>query len=384
VPKKEMEKGKRINGKEANAEKYIPLYEFLMFDPIYKAMSDRAKILYCYLRDKTKYFEMQTELHQQGMGTKSYLDENGDTYILADNTELIYLFNCAESTLIRAKKELSKYGLLEEIKVKDQANKIYPLKPKKLSDVWKHIEEIKSLRAKQKEKRKKFHAEQKVKKESTEVSNTGNLQNESYGNLQNESYGNLQNESQIQPNHYKSNLIPLNNNLISSITEDILYDNLKNKVLAASLKRLIDELNYHSINLNTIEKIYEKHSNRLNEKEYIFVLENVITYYFNKNEPIKNIELMLNKSLSNYIADKLQDENTSQQKKEVIPDWFLQQKEEENKKESKSKGHDFTEMEDDVLLELYNNMKNTTIFKNQIKSIEQELYNRGRKALHNK
>ena len=97
----------------------------------------------------------------------------------------------------------------------------------------------------------------------------------------------MQNESQIQPNHFKSNLISLNNNLISSITEDVLYDSLKNKVLAVSLKRLIDELNYHSISLNTIEKIYEKYSNRLNEKEYIFVLENVITYYFNKNEPIK-------------------------------------------------------------------------------------------------
>src|SRR5699024_10065476 len=145
---KEIEKGERINGRKANAEKYIPFYEFLMFDPLYREMSDRAKIMYCYLRDKTKYFEMQTQLYQQGVeGTKSYLDEDGDTYILADNTELMYLFNCAESTLIRTKKELAKYGLLEEISIKDKSNKIYPLKPKQLSEVWSHIEEIKNMRS---------------------------------------------------------------------------------------------------------------------------------------------------------------------------------------------------------------------------------------------
>ncbi|GAA3332316.1 hypothetical protein GCM10020331_091980 [Ectobacillus funiculus] len=62
---------------------------------------------------------MQTEANEQGMeGTRSYRDDSGYIYLLADNTELTYLFQISEPTLVKIKKELARYGLLEEVRVK--------------------------------------------------------------------------------------------------------------------------------------------------------------------------------------------------------------------------------------------------------------------------
>lgn len=119
----------------------------MMFDPIYKELSEKAKILYSFLSSKIPYFEMQTELAESGMeGTKSYRDENNEIYLLAGNTELIYILNCSESTLIRVKKELKEFSMLHEEPMFQKANRIYPLKPSKLTDRWTNINEIINMR----------------------------------------------------------------------------------------------------------------------------------------------------------------------------------------------------------------------------------------------
>ena len=56
-------------------------------------------------------------MFEEGVGTKSYVDKEGNLFVLADNTELIYLLKCSEPTLIKIK-ELASYGLLEEEPVK--------------------------------------------------------------------------------------------------------------------------------------------------------------------------------------------------------------------------------------------------------------------------
>jgi len=115
--------------KKINADQYMPFYEFLFFDPLYRKMSDKAKILYTYLRNTLKFFEHENERYKHEEGLKSYFDENGDLFVIADNIELCYILNCSEPTLIKTKKEIARYGLLEELRKKDKPNQIYPLKP---------------------------------------------------------------------------------------------------------------------------------------------------------------------------------------------------------------------------------------------------------------
>ncbi|WP_306010518.1 replication initiator protein A [Bacillus sp. MMSF_3328] len=231
MSKKEIEQGERISGKRVNQDKYMPLYEFLMFDPIYRKMHEKAKILYCFLRNKVSYFEMQTEAHANGVeGTKSYLDKNGDIYILADNTELMYLLNCSEPTLIKYKRELANHGLLFEDPVKDAANRIYVLTPKTLSEQWSYIGEIIELREQtkkeQKEKRKKYKNEKVVgMKKIGDLKNLSHEENqeetvENHGDLKNLSHHDLNNFS----HHDLKNLRELESNSLNLESNDFKLD----------------------------------------------------------------------------------------------------------------------------------------------------------------
>src|SRR3954470_16672303 len=84
------EKGNRITGRKASAERYIPFNEFLLFDPLYREMNSKAKILYAFLRKKSMDNEEKTQKFEEGEEgfTKSYRDENGEIYVIADNSEL--------------------------------------------------------------------------------------------------------------------------------------------------------------------------------------------------------------------------------------------------------------------------------------------------------
>ncbi|GAA3332318.1 hypothetical protein GCM10020331_091990 [Ectobacillus funiculus] len=47
----------RITDIDVNSEKYMPLYEFLMYDSTYFTLSPTSKLLYSFfLRNKLKYF----------------------------------------------------------------------------------------------------------------------------------------------------------------------------------------------------------------------------------------------------------------------------------------------------------------------------------------
>ncbi len=91
-----VEKGNRITGKKASAERYIPFHEFLLFDPKYREMKDKAKILYAFLRKKSLDNESYTNKYEEGEEgfTRSYRDENGEIYIIADNSELSIILQC--------------------------------------------------------------------------------------------------------------------------------------------------------------------------------------------------------------------------------------------------------------------------------------------------
>ena len=171
------------------------------------------------------------------------------------------------------------------------------------------------------------------------------------------------------------------------ITEEILWNHFENKQLAVPLKTMIDDLNYHSIDLNKIQKTFDDHAELINESEFTMILTNVLSYYTENNNKIKNIRTLMNKSISNYYSDKLAMKTyvpEQEESKEVIPEWFAKRKEEKHQKQeaNKSENNDkaLEEMDDETLIQLYEATKGSDALKNQIAALEQEIYNRGKIA----
>ena len=159
-----MSKNKKLSKQQIQAHQYIQLRDFLLYDPHYNKLSDRAKILYSHLLNKISLFAKRQELYEMGEGSKSYCDDEGNLFIIADNVELMYILNCSEPTAIKAKEELEAYDLLLQEEVKDQANRLYVLEPIDLADRNEYIQEIIKLRAEKKQADKEKREAEKKKK----------------------------------------------------------------------------------------------------------------------------------------------------------------------------------------------------------------------------
>jgi hypothetical protein len=172
-----MSKGQRITGKQVSKETYIKLNDFLLFDQQYRKISSNAKLLYSYLRNKMNFFQKQTEMYNEGLeGTRSYIDKEGNIFCLADNSELMYMINITEPTLIKIKKELESFNLLEQIQIKDRPNQLYILEPIEISEKWTYLEEINIIRNAKKTKNKE-KKEKLVNKQTEQPTSKNNKQN---------------------------------------------------------------------------------------------------------------------------------------------------------------------------------------------------------------
>ncbi|PEE20774.1 hypothetical protein CON95_27150 [Bacillus toyonensis] len=330
--------GTKISGKNATKDAYIKFYEFLMFDQNYRTLSPNAKILYSFLRGKINYFTNITKAVEEAAangenisGTKSYRDNEGYIYCIADNTELCYLLNTAESTLGRVKKELHIAGLLLEVPVKDKANRIYPLEPSldDLQEKWEYLQDIKELRDKKKEaaaQRAKKHAEKKKqiaeKKKATkladETTNNSNIQNESYGNTKNESYGNIQNESKLELNLSKlelnSSKLELNNLSIINRLKDINLNDTTKIVIQQNIDRLTED------KLNIILELSDVYKDALSEVDFTAVIARVL-----KSKIKTSFRGLLEKSLQTEIKNSTSNNKETSLRKELLPEWVNNQ-----------------------------------------------------------
>jgi hypothetical protein len=340
-----VEKGKRIAGRKASAERYIPFYEFLLFDPKYREMKDKAKILYSFLRKKTMDNEKKFESYEEaiangkdpaGKGTESYLDENGDIFCIADNSELSIILQCHPNRVKDQKDELKKYGLLDEIPQFRKASRLYVLEPKTLTERWTYIEEMIELRKdteqenlKKYKKHKEKVKEEKAKKTadenpSSEV-DSSNSQNVSYYNSQNVSYYNSQNVSKYQSKGFKSNLKDFKSTFNLSISEDI-----KNSALPIPLKKLldkkIDRLIKFEINISDIDLHYNAVKEVYPENEYAFVLDNLIAKMtFKPNNFASVMDDWLKRNKENLIKMiQHAKEKNKPIPKEMLPSWFTE------------------------------------------------------------
>jgi len=92
----------KINEVKNNAFYQLPQW---LFDPEYKDISLRAKVVYALIFDRRS---LSLE--------NNWYDKNGDVYMYFTNQQMMEKLNCSEKTIISSKKELEKYGLIKEVR----------------------------------------------------------------------------------------------------------------------------------------------------------------------------------------------------------------------------------------------------------------------------
>ena len=92
----------KINEVKNNTFYQLPQW---LFDPKYKDMSLRAKVVYALIFDRRS---LSLE--------NNWYDKNGDVYMYFTNQQMMEKLNCSEKTIISSKKELEKYGLIKEVR----------------------------------------------------------------------------------------------------------------------------------------------------------------------------------------------------------------------------------------------------------------------------
>lgn len=101
------------------SERFYALPKVLFESDYYKEMRLDSKVSYAILKDR-----LSLSLKN------NWVDEHGFIYLVYSNSKLMEILNCSKSTLLRIKKELSKYGLIHEVqqsssKSGNLANRIY-------------------------------------------------------------------------------------------------------------------------------------------------------------------------------------------------------------------------------------------------------------------
>ena len=96
----------RISARQVqSSERFYRIPKIFVESPLYKSMSTDAKFTYAILKDR---FELSLR--------NNWIDKNGDVYLIYTITELQEILGYGNKKVIKLKKELQEYGLLEEVR----------------------------------------------------------------------------------------------------------------------------------------------------------------------------------------------------------------------------------------------------------------------------
>ena len=96
----------RISARQVqSSERFYRIPKIFVESPLYKPMSTDAKFTYAILKDR---FELSLR--------NNWIDKNGDVYLIYTITELQEILGYENKKVIKLKKELQEYGLLEEVR----------------------------------------------------------------------------------------------------------------------------------------------------------------------------------------------------------------------------------------------------------------------------
>ena len=100
-------------------KKFLMLPALLIYGELYRSLDSGAKIAWTILNDRANLSKKN-----------GWYDEKGNVYFVYTNQELMNLVNVSEPTIVKIKKELISYGLLEQKRMgRGKANLLYIYEP---------------------------------------------------------------------------------------------------------------------------------------------------------------------------------------------------------------------------------------------------------------
>ncbi|HEE8868278.1 replication initiator protein A (plasmid) [Staphylococcus aureus] len=111
----------------SQALRFTKLYKFLFEDPTFNTLPAKAKLLYALISERQSLSKANAKQH----GIQSqFIDNEGRLFSIYTNQELMTKLNMSEPTVIKLKKQLIEFGLLEDVRLgNNQSNRLYPKKP---------------------------------------------------------------------------------------------------------------------------------------------------------------------------------------------------------------------------------------------------------------
>lgn len=107
-----------------DGERFYRIPKALFLNPVYEDMSNEAKLYYAIFRDR---FELSLK--------NKWVDKDGNVYIYFSLETMRELFKRSNTYLIKIKKELKRYNLIEEVRQGlKEPNRIYLLKVKEVPE----------------------------------------------------------------------------------------------------------------------------------------------------------------------------------------------------------------------------------------------------------
>ena len=163
-------------------KKFLMLPALLIYGELYRGLDSGAKIAWTILNDRANLSKKN-----------GWYDEEGNVYFVYTNQELMNLVNVSEPTIVKIKKELISYGLLEQKRMgRGKANLLYIYEPVASKSDAQNLIEIEDVG------------------NTLEFQNLKNLSSRTENNL-------VQELKKIKPNNTKNNNINFNN--IESVNE---------------------------------------------------------------------------------------------------------------------------------------------------------------------
>lgn len=163
-------------------KKFLMLPALLIYGELYRSLDSGAKIAWTILNDRANLSKKN-----------GWYDQEGNVYFVYTNQELMNLVNVSEPTIVKIKKELISYGLLDQKRMgRGKANLLYIYEPVASKSDAQNLIEIEDVG------------------NTLEFQNLKNLSSRTENNL-------VQELKKIKPNNTKNNNINFNN--IESVNE---------------------------------------------------------------------------------------------------------------------------------------------------------------------
>lgn len=98
-----MNELRRIKASEVQEQRFYQLPKFIVHDERFKGLSSDAKLLYAILRDR----------HELSL-RNNWVDDDGYIYLIYTREDMMDALGLSKPTIVKAMKDLKKYGLLDE------------------------------------------------------------------------------------------------------------------------------------------------------------------------------------------------------------------------------------------------------------------------------